>query len=266
MKKEVVIKIVWVAILIVVSLISIFVISPKASSVEFHHKTIESLDNKKITAMGITAAAAVAGTKIDAIPGDFTTPIANQVVRIGSYLLIVVGVILLEKMLLTLTGSLTFSILIPVACGIFLINIFFKSDKLKEIASKIAVFGLVIFLVIPLSVKITDKIEEDYKESIQYAQNIDVVVEEESENDNWFNKVVENVKNTVNGVVEKLKEILNNFIDAVAILIITTCVMPILVLIFVLWVVKFMFGITFDLSKIKCKLKKQIQKGESYDE
>lgn len=260
MTKELKIKIVLAAVLIVLALISIFIISPKVSSVEFHQKTIESLDNKKLTAMGITAAATVAATKIDAIPGDFTTPIANQVVRVGSSLLIVVGAILLEKMLLTLTGSLTFSILIPVACGIYLINLFVGSIKLKEIASKIAVFGLVIFLVIPFSVKITDKIEADYKESIQYAQNIDIVVEEEAEDDNWFNNLVDNVKNSVNRVVEKLKQILNNFIDAVAILIITTCIMPILVLIFVMWVVKFMFGVTFDLSKIKGKINEKAQK------
>lgn len=257
MKKELVIKIVWVVVLIALALISIFVISPKASSVEFHQKTIQSLDNKKLTAMGITTAASVAALTIDAIPGDFTTPIASQVAEIGTYLLIVVGAIMLEKILLTLTGSLTFSIIIPIACALFLIYIFLGNIKLRELAIRLAVFGLVIFYIIPVSVKITDKIEADYKETIQYAQNIDVVVEEKAESGNWFDNLVENTKNSVNNVIEKLKQILNEFIDAVAILIITTCVMPILMFMFVLWVIKFMFGITFDLSKIKGKKEKK---------
>ena len=37
-----------------------------------------------------------------AVPGDATTPIANQVSELSSYLLLVTGVILLEKILLTL--------------------------------------------------------------------------------------------------------------------------------------------------------------------
>ena len=260
MKKELVIKMIWVATLIVVALISIFVISPKASSVEFHQKTIESLDNKKLTTMGIITAASVAALTIDAIPGDFTTPISSQVAEIGTYLLIVVGAIMLEKILLTLTGSLTFSIIIPVVCALFLIYVFLGNIKLRELALRLAIFGLVIFFILPFSVKITDKIEADYKETIQYAQNIDVVVEEKAESGNWFSNLVENTKNSVNNIIEKLKQILNEFIDAVAILIITTCVMPILMFMFVLWVIKFMFGVTFDLSKIKGKKESVVDK------
>ena len=93
-------KSIAVALLLAIALLSIFVISKPATSAENYRSTIESIDEKKATVMGITATAAAASTALAAIPGDVTTPIANQIMEISSYLLIVVCVLVLEKSLL----------------------------------------------------------------------------------------------------------------------------------------------------------------------
>ena len=46
---------------------------------------------------------------------------------------------------------------------------------------------------------------------------------------------------------ESAKNALSVFIDAIAVLIITTCVIPILVILFFLWLIKMLFGITINL-------------------
>ena len=106
--------------LLIMALLSAFVFSGIASSSEFHAKTIKALDDKKITVMELTAATVTTSTLIAAIPSDATTPLASQIVELSEYLLIIVGIIFLEKILLTLTGYVSFSFLIPIACVVLL--------------------------------------------------------------------------------------------------------------------------------------------------
>ena len=125
-------KIIITIVLLVIALLSIFVISKVTSSAEFHAKTIKSLDDKKITVMELTAATAGTSTAIAAIPSDATTPLANQIMELSSYLLIVVGAIFLEKIMLTLTGYIAFTYIIPIACLLFGINLYLANDILKK--------------------------------------------------------------------------------------------------------------------------------------
>ena len=55
----------------------------------------------------------------------------------------------------------------------------------------------------------------------------------------------------VSGVTEKFEKLLSNVIEALAVLIVTSCVLPVLVLLFLLWIVKMLTGIDFNLPKRK---------------
>ena len=44
-------------------------------------------------------------------------------------------------------------------------------------------------------------------------------------------------------MIEQFKNVLNRFIEAAAVMIVTTCIIPILVILFFLWVVKTLFNI-----------------------
>ena len=247
-----------VGVLLIIAVLSMFVISPFASSAEFHEKTIKKLDEKKITVMELTAATAGAATALSAIPGDATTPIANQIMELSSYLLIVVGAIFLEKMLLTLTGYISFTFLIPIACLLYGIYLYAKNDILKKLAIKLSIFGIVIFMVVPISVKVNNLIEDTYNQTIEEAKNSEIVTEEnisEEESESGFlSKLKESVSNIGDNASELLKKgekILSNFIDAIAILLITSCVIPIGVLLFFIWIIKIIFGVKIPISNIK---------------
>ncbi len=52
---------------------------------------MEALEEKKITVMEMTAAVAASSIAVAAIPGDATTPLADQIAELGSYLMIAAG-------------------------------------------------------------------------------------------------------------------------------------------------------------------------------
>ena len=55
----------------------------------------------------------------------------------------------------------------------------------------------------------------------------------------------------MNDVVEQLKTVLNRFIEALAVMLVTSCLIPILVLLFFAWLVKLMLGIELPPLRVK---------------
>lgn len=294
-------KCITAAVLLLVAILSITVVGKYASAPENHQKTIASLDEKKQTVMELTAASTVTSALITLLPGDTATPIAEKMADVSGYLLVVLCAIYLEKYLVTITGYVAFTYLIPIACGLWILNLIFANATVRKLAAKLAVFGLAIFLVVPASVKISDLIGDTYQaqiqETIDEAKNTQNILENSDlgnntdatdasgtgavgsatqnpqEKDNstsgsvtnifdWAKDAIssaqESVSNVVDNVVisseelvQKVENSLNHFIEAVAVMIITSCVIPMLVLLLFFWMVKIVLDV--DLSGVKIK-------------
>jgi hypothetical protein len=294
-------KCITAVILLLVAILSITVIGKYASAPENHQKTIASLDEKKQTVMELTAASTVTSALITLLPGDTATPIAEKMADVGGYLLVVLCAIYLEKYLVTITGYVAFTYLIPAACVLWILNLFFVNATVRKLAAKLSVFGIAIFLVVPASVKISDLIGDTYQAQIEATiedakstqnilENSDMVNDtnetedngtgatgtatgnaQEKENSNsgsvtnifdWAKdafssakdsvaNVVENVTISTEELVQKVENSLNHFIEAVAVMIITSCVIPMLVLLLFFWMVKIVLDV--DLSGVKIK-------------
>ena len=160
-------KCITAAVLLLVAILSITVVGKYASAPENHQKTIASLDEKKQTVMELTAASTVTSALITLLPGDTATPIAEKMADVSGYLLVVLCAIYLEKYLVTITGYVAFTYLIPIACGLWILNLIFANATVRKLAAKIAVFGLAISLVVPASVKISDLIGDTYQAQIE---------------------------------------------------------------------------------------------------
>ena len=295
------IKCITAVILLMVAVLSITVVGKYASAPENHQKTIASLDEKKQIVMELTAASTVTSALITLLPGDTATPIAEKMADVSGYLLIVLCAIYLEKYLVTITGYVAFTYLIPAACVLWILNLFFANATVRKLAAKLAVFGIAIFLVVPASVKISDLIGDTYQAQIEATiedakstqnilENSDMVNDtnetedngtgatgtatgnaQEKENSNsgsatnifdWAKdafssakdsvaNVVENVTISTEELVQKVENSLNHFIEAVAVMIITSCVIPMLVLLLFFWMVKIVLDV--DLSGVKIK-------------
>ena len=269
-------KIIFALIPIVIALLSFFVIARFTSSTEFNAKTIQSLDDKKTTVMELTAASTAASAAITLIPGDVGTPIANKLADLSSYFLIVLSAIYLEKYLVTITGYAAFKILVPIACVFFSGYLLWRKEILRVVAQKFLLFGLAVYLVIPASVKVANMIETTYASSIESTietakqttdeiesetgesgQMDDKSSNEKSQSDSdsdskenaggFFSGLFNKVQEGVSTATANVENVLNNFIEALAILLVTSCLIPILVLIFFVWLVKMLLGLNIDI-------------------
>ncbi len=245
-----------ILIAVAIALLSFFGASKVATSTDFHANSIASLDEKKATVLELTAAAAAASAAITLIPGDTATPIADKLADLSTHFLIVLCAIFLEKYLLTLTGYAAFNLLIPLACLLYIIHLFFGMDILKSLGRKLFLFGLVIVLVIPVSIQLSNLIESTYQTSIQNtiedakdaAQEAQKEEGSDEENDSLFSWIGNGISNVTSGITEKVGGIINNFLEALAVMLITSCVIPILVLLFFIWLVKATFSLNLPVS------------------
>lgn len=270
LSKEMIKRILMVLLCLTVALVSMFVVAKRATDPECYKNTIQSIDEKKATVVGVTTAAVTASTLLATVPGDSTTPIANQIMDISSYLLIVVCALVLEKSLLTVMGYLSFNILIPVACVLCAVSIFAKRDILKILSLKIVVFALVLSTIIPFSLKISDLIYESNRSTVtELTTEIEGMDDsEESEEDkSWLESLTDKIKEGVTEVGEKAKQLMNNFIDVIALFIISYCAIPIIIFLVVIWFVKFLFNITIPVpTKENRKLLNVLKKSKYSNE
>ena len=156
----------WIAVaaLVVIALLSVFVLAGRLSDPTFHAASITALDEKKVTVTELTAAVAAGSVIISAVPGDATTPIANQVAEIE------------------------------------------QADVGEETG------------------------------------------DEDSGLFDWVSGIGESITSGVTDLKQKAEQMLSEFIDAIAVLIVTNCVLPIAVLLFFLWVTKLIFGVQLPVS------------------
>lgn len=247
-------RIVKVVVPIIIAIISVFVLARFAASPEFHAKTIGALEDKKTTVMELTAASTAASTAITLLPGDAATPIADKLADLSTYFLVVLCAIYLEKYLVTITGYVTFVILIPVACAMLSASVLWKKEIWKAIAAKLIIFGITIFLVVPASVKVSNMIEKTYNSSIEKTlesakQTTEEIEKDAEEEKSGISGIISSVKDGVAGAVEKVEHVLNNFIEALAVMLVTSCVIPIVVLLFFVWLIKMTVGANLSIPK-----------------
>lgn len=245
-------------ILISIALMSIFLIARLAGSPEFNATTIEALDQKKETVLKASLSAAAASTALTLIPGDIAMPIANEIAQLSTYFIFILGAILLEKMLITVIGHVVFTYVIPFACLLGILFLYSHQEVFRSMAIKLTIFGIVLYLAIPASIGLSEKIYESYESSvnqvIETVEDNNAFIEEKkeelnAEDKNWFDKLeaylsdlTSSMGNNINGMIKKGEESLSSFMDFIAVLIVTSCVIPIVVLIIFSWIIKIFFG------------------------
>ncbi|MBQ0036774.1 MAG: hypothetical protein KBT35_07660 [Firmicutes bacterium] len=272
-------KIIVTIVLVCLALFSFFYLGNKFSKPETYENIISILDDKKDNVMGLTASTSAASIAITVIPDDIGTPIANQLADLSKYLLLILTVIYLEKYLLTVIGFAVFKVIVPIGCTLFIAYLYFpKNFSLKKIGIKILAFALALVLLIPTSVKISDMIDKTYQESINETLSVtnqEIEIEEQAQEETkptdapWYQKIydyfsnaVEDVKEAVTSstseAVAKAKTLLSNFIEATAVMVVTSCIVPVLTVIAFVWISKLLLGVEInkkDLIEMKEKVK-----------
>ena len=257
-EKKVSKRTIWTVALVVIMLISIFGVAKLVTSPDFNASMIDTLDEKKATVLKVSLSAAATSTALSLLPGDVASPIANEIAELTTYFIIILGAILLEKMLLSVIGHVTFVYIIPLACILGVIYLYTKREVLKVLAIKMTIFGLVLFMAIPASIKVSELIYASYEtqvaQTLQAAEANNAFIEEQKndlaeEDKNWFEKASDYLSNLtskvgigISSMIKKGEETLSYMMDTIAVLIITSCVLPIVVILIFTWIIKILFG------------------------
>lgn len=247
------------AVPVLIALLSFFVISTYVSSSAYTDRLTETIDANRDSVMKLTASSTSVSVAITALPGDFATPIAEKLADLSIGFMIVLCAIYIEKFLIAITGLVVFKWMIPVACLLYLAAVIIKKERLKSIAYKIVVLAFAIVIIIPASVSVTKVVRDKYGSSIDETINsaelsADLIREsmgtEEVTEDTakGLGKVIENLKNAGDSIasgtsefMKYLEKLTTRFVDAVAILIVTSCIIPILVILGIAWLIKVIF-------------------------
>ena len=234
---------------ILIAALSFFFLAGILSSPETYSGIIRSIDDKVETVLKLTASSTAASAGITAIPGDAGTPIAEKLADFSEYGILILCVLYAEKYLLSILGSGVFKFIIPIACMLYPFGFFRDLEGIKPILKKIAIVSLALYFVIPLSVHISDRIYETYQASIDNtisaAEDLAedaVIAGSSAEDQNAIQRIWSALSDSASSLAERGAEILNRFIESLAVMIVTSCVIPILVLLFSLWIINQVFG------------------------
>ena len=254
----------FILIPLIIAIASATVVTKEATSTKFHKKAIESLEDKRTNVLELMAACTATSAAITLIPGDAGTPIADKLADLSTYFIIVISAIYLEKYLLTITGYAAFSILIPLACLCWIVAVVLKNRSWAYLSLKMALFGIAIFLIVPISLKMSGVIEDTYQTSIEEtvnsAKKTNKEIEEGSKDEGFWQGIWSRISSEAEGISEELKDTLNNMVEAIAVMLVTSCLIPILVLVFFFWLIKMVLGVDMDFSKNE-KVKGYLKRG-----
>ena len=248
-------RIATVSILSLLIILSCTVFGMKMTAPATYSHTIEVLDKNRSTVLGLSAASAAASAAVSALPSDICSPLAQQLSEFTTWFLLILSVVFLEKYLLTIFGFAACYILIPVGCGALLTNCFFPKPFLQSIGTKLVALGALLLLVIPTSIWVSDQINAVYSKSIELtvqsanavSENLMEKIPDDAQESTTVideaKAILDDLSSSVAGVIDQFKNVLNRFIEATAVMIVTTCLIPILVILFFVWIVKSLFNV-----------------------
>lgn len=232
-------KIMITALLFLFAVISFTMIAPRAADPANHRHSIEQTEDKIASVMTLSGGAAATSATLSLLPGDICTPLAEQLAELAKYFLLILSALYLEKFLITLSGYISFMCLIPLACVILGIAVIRGRRDFLRTALKIALIAVIIFLIVPASVKLSDMVyrtqESKVNDTIEQYNDLDI----EGGSDTGL---IGELSSITSGTIDKITSFMDNMLESLAVMIVTACVIPLLVFAFLIWLVRVIFS------------------------
>ena len=248
-------RIAVVILLALAIILSCTVFGNKFTDPATYSHTIEVLDQNRTRVLGLSAASTIASAAISTLKDDICSSVADELSELSSWFMMILGFTCLEKYLLTILGAVACYILIPLGCSALLVNCFFPAGLFKTVGIRFIAAGLAMLLVIPSSIWVSDQINATYSKSIEMTiQSASAVSDNLVGGVNGDNNggsavideaknILDDISNSVTNVIEQFKNLLNRFVEATAVMLVTTCLIPIFVVLFYIWFIKTVFNI-----------------------
>lgn len=239
---------------------SFTVLSCKVPETKFVQESVEYLEESQNTVMkfsGTTIATSLAGTISD----------------LNTYFIFLFAVIFVEKLIVLEGVKLALKWIIPAACILYVISLFFTKEVFQKFAVKLLILGLSIIMVIPISTHVTESVCADYLDYVEEtinetdagASKINDVMNSGDKDTTFFEKISNAFKTAIQSVSDLFtyfKNVIKKCMNSVAIMIVTTFVVPMLILLLFRWLLKELFSLHLPIPDRVMKVPVKTQKNE----
>lgn len=245
-----------IAIIVVLAiLLAIVGLSKVAGKPIDAQETLGTIDKNKTIVLDLTASAAAAATALAAVPGDTTTPVADEIADMASCFLVALAALYIEKFLVVFTGTPLFFVALLILFLMTLCGLFWNSKLLKSLGIKLFVFCFALYATVPLSLWISNQLEQTldatFETTVTEAQELtDEINANQDSKGNFLERALEKIKGGVTTLVKKGEDLLNKFMESIAELIVVICGIPVLVMVVLLWLLKALFGVQIDVKAL----------------
>lgn len=244
---------------IFIMVFSFTVLTYKVPETQYIQKTIERLEDSQSTLMAFSGTTIATSLAISALPDDFASPLASTVSDLNTYFIFLFTVLFVEKLIVIEGIKISFAYIIPAACIFYIISILTTKEVFKTFATKLLILGISLVVVIPVSTHFTEKVCEDYliyvdetiAEADAGAGKINEIMATSNEDATLFEKISDAFKTAIRDVSDLLayfKNVVKKSVNSVAIMIVTTFVVPLLILMLFRWLLKELFSLHFPTS------------------
>lgn len=261
-------KCVKILLAIFVMVFSGFVLAQKVPEAGFVQNTVDRLEENKTTVMEFSGATLATSLAISALPDDFASPLANALTDMNKYCIFIFAVLFVEKLIVLEGTKISLVYMIPIACGLYILWVLFKKEVFKNFALKFLIFGMAVVFVIPFSTYFTEKVCDDYlvyvdetiTEANAGAEKVNEIMMTGDEEATIFDKLSDAFKTAMQGMSDLLayfENVIKKCVNSIAIMVVTTFVLPILVLFIFRWLIKELFSVSLPKPPMKVVLPKE---------
>ena len=268
MRKEKLVKILAIVFLMVFSFTVLTHVIPES---KFVQDTVKHLEDSQNTIMKFSGTTIATSLSLSALPNDFASPLASTVSDLNTYFIFIFAVLFVEKLLVIEGIKIALVWMIPAACILGILAIVFEKEMFKNFAKKLLILGISVILVVPMSTHFTETVCADYltyvDETIEEADagagKINEIMAEGNEEATFFDKLSDAFKTAISDVNDLLayfKNVVKKCVNSVAVMIVTTFVLPMLVMLLFRWLLTELFALHLPEPKVSIKLPKELKK------
>jgi predicted PurR-regulated permease PerM len=268
MRKEKLVKILAIVFLMVFSFTVLTHVIPES---KFVQDTVKHLEDSQNTIMKFSGTTIATSLSLSALPNDFASPLASTVSDLNTYFIFIFAVLFVEKLLVIEGIKIALAAIIPAACILYIASLVFEKEGFRKFGKKLLIVGISVILVIPISTHFTEKVCADYlayvdetiEEADAGANKINELMTEDAEDATFFDKLTDAFKTAitdVNDLLAYFKNVVKKFVNSVAVMIVTTFVLPMLVMLLFRWLLTELFALHLPEPKVSIKLPKELKK------
>lgn len=258
-------KLVKLLLVIFIMVFSFTVLGSIVPETEYLQETVKHLDDSQATVMTFSGTASATSLALSALPEDFATPLASTISDLNTYFIFMFAVLFVEKLMVLEGTKIAFVYIIPVVCILYGAYILTEKEVFKNFGKKLLILGIAVIIVIPISTRFTNMVCKDYMvyvdetiaEADAGASKINEVMSTGNEDTGFFERLSAAFKTSIRDVTDLLdyfNNVIKRCINSVAIMLVTTFVVPLLIMLLFRWLLTELFALHLPMPRIQIKI------------